>query len=140
MDLYNESKYYVFFADINLIKKDGSVVVKKAKLDRFPTSRHWNHPTMVVKKSVYEELGVYRCEGIHDDFDFFLRSRKAHKKIVVKNIVLANFSMGGASNEKSLSKCKKRCIDRYRCYRNNGYSRLYLIECLMIETIKFMFS
>ena len=77
-------------------------MVKKSKKDRFPTSRHWNHPTSFVTKKTYEELGVFRCEGIHDDFDLFLRIRRAKKKIVIKNVVLANFRTGGASNDKTL--------------------------------------
>lgn len=137
---YKESPYDMFYADINLIKPDGTVIVKHSRYDRFPTSRHWNHPTTFATKQVYEELGAYRNEGIHDDFDFVLRVRKAGKKITIKNIVLANFRTGGASNDKSLRKCVKRCKDRYRCYRNNGYSYLYGIECVAIEIAKFILS
>jgi len=140
VNTYRETQFDYFYADINLVKADGSIIVKQSKEDRFPTSRHWNHPTSFVKKQVYEELGVFRCEGLHDDFDFFLRVRKAGKKTVIRNVVLANFRTGGASNEKSLKKCKKRCKDRYRCYRNNGYSPLYGIECVAIEAAKWMLS
>lgn len=135
---YEEEKYDMFYADINLIKEDGSIIVKHSKLDRFPTSRHWNHPTTFITKQTYNELGTYRNEGIHDDFDLILRIRRAGKKIVIKNIVLANFRVGGASNDKTLKKCVQRCKDRYRCYRNNGYSRWYFIECVGIELVKFI--
>lgn len=51
--------------------------------------------------------------------------------------VLANFHMGGASNHKDLKAAKKRIRDRYLyCYRINGYSRWYLIECVAIEAAK----
>ena len=30
--------------------------------------------------------------------------------------------------------------DRYQCYRNNGYSRFYIIECVAIEIVKLIFS
>ena len=115
-------------------------MVKKSKHDRLPTSRHWNHPTSFVTKETYNELGAFRCEGIHDDFDLFLRIRKAGKKIVIRNIVLANFRTGGTSNDKTLKKCIRRCKDRYRCYRNNKYSRLYFLECAAIEAAKFILS
>lgn len=137
---YIEEAYDMFYADINLIKKDGSVLVKHSRMDKYPTSRHWNHPTTFITKKTYDELGTYRNEGIHDDFDLVLRVRKAGKKVVIKNIVLANFRVGGTSNDKTFAKCKKRCMDRYACYRNNGYSRLYFLECFAIEVAKFILS
>ena len=137
---YEQEPYDMFYADINLIKNDGSIIVKHSKLDRFPTSRHWNHPTTFITKKTYEELGVYRNDGIHDDFDLVLRIRKAGKKVVIKNVVLANFRVGGASNDKELKKCIQRCKDRYACYHNNGYSKLYWIECIAIEVAKYILS
>lgn len=140
VDTYVETGYDMFYANINLVKENGSIIVKRSKKDIFPTSRHWNHPTTVVTKSLYEELGTYKCQGIHDDFDFLLRVKKAGKKIVIKNLTLANFVVGGTSNEKSIQKCKRRCVDRYRCYRNNGYGRYCIIECILIEVIKFIIA
>jgi len=135
---YKETSYDMFYADINLVKSNGTVMVKHSKHDKFPTSRHWNHPTTFVTKKIYDELGAFRCEGIHDDFDFVLRVRKAGKKIVIKNLVLANFRTGGVSNNKTFKKCVGRCKDRNRCYRNNKYSRAYFIECFAIEVAKFV--
>lgn len=137
---YQEEPYDLFYADINLIRENGSIMVKHSRNDRFPTSRHWNHPTMFVTRKTYEELGLYRNEGIHDDFEFFLRARKAGKKITIVNRTIANFVTGGASNAKSFAKCKKRCLDRYHDYRLNGYSRLAMIECVAIEAAKFILS
>lgn len=137
---YQEAAYDMFYADINLVKANGQVMIKHSKYDRFPTSRHWNHPTTFVTKKIYDELGAFRCEGIHDDFDFILRVRKAGKKIIIRNIVLANFRTGGTSNDKTLKKCVRRCMDRYKCYKNNNYSPLYFIECIAIEAAKFVLS
>ena len=137
---YENSPYDIFFADINLIKENGTVLVKHSRYDRFPTSRHWNHPTMFVAKETYQKLGLYRAEGIHDDFEFYLRARRAGKRITIENKVLANFITGGASNAKSFAKCKKRCLDRYHGYRLNGYSRLSIIECIGIEAAKYILS
>ena len=51
--------------------------------------------------------------------------------------VLANFRMGGVSNRKSLREAVRRIRDRYLwCYRVNGYSRWYLVECVGIEAAK----
>jgi glycosyltransferase involved in cell wall biosynthesis len=138
VNAYKKSYFDMFYADIRLLKKNGDAIIKHSKMDKFVTSRHWNHPTSFVTKKTYNELGCFKCKGIHDDFDFFLRVRKSGKKICIVNIVLANFRAGGTSNDKSLEKAKQRIRDRYRIYRENGYGRIYLIECLAIEIAKFL--
>ncbi len=139
-DTYSQEPFDIFYADINLIKDDGTIIVKHSKYDRIVTSRHWNHPTTFVTKETYDELGLFRCEGIHDDFEFLLRARKAGKRIVIKSEILANFMTGGASNRKSLKKSLKRIHDRYSAYRINGYSPLYIVECIGIELAKAIIS
>ena len=68
---------------------------------------------------------------------FIVISGKQGRQIVTVDQVLANFHMGGASNHKDLKAAKKRIRDRYLyCYRINGYSRWYLIECVAIEAAK----
>lgn len=139
-DSYMNSEFDMFYADINLVRNDGSIIVKHSKKDRIVTSRHWNHPTSFITKKTYEELGLYRCEGIHDDFEFLLRVKKSGKKIVIKNVVLANFMTGGTSNSKGIKKSIARIKDRYKGYRINGYSPFYLIECVAIEVAKALLS
>ena len=137
---YEEKPYDIFYGDINLIKDNGRIIVKKSKYDKLPTSRHWNHPTMVVRKAYYDEIGAYKCEGIQDDFEFFLRARKKNARITIKNVTLANFITGGTSNQKSFKQCKKRCKDRYKAYRDNGYGIWSWFECVGIEIAKFILS
>ena len=137
---YEEKPYDIFYGDINLIKDNGRIIIKKSKYDKLPTSRHWNHPTMVVRKAYYDEIGAYKCEGIHDDFEFFLRARKKNARITIKNVTLANFITGGTSNQKSFKQCKKRCKDRYKAYRDNGYGIWSWFECVGIEIAKFILS
>ena len=137
---YKTNPFDMFYADINLVRADGSVIVKHSRVDKIVTSRHWNHPTSFITRATYDELGLYRCEGIHDDFEFLLRVKKAGKKIVIKNVILANFMTGGASNSKSFKKSVGRIRDRYKGYRVNGYSPLYIIECVGIEVAKTMLS
>ncbi len=140
VNAYKESPYDLFYADLNLIRADGSVIVKRSRLDRFPSSRHWNHPTTFITKQTYDEMGLYRCQTIYDDFDLILRLRRAGKKVCIKNVILANFRTGGVSNEKSLKKCLQRCKYRYQYYRNNNYSPLYIIECVAMEFAKLILS
>lgn len=140
VDANRENSYDLFYADINLVRSDGSIIVKRSRIDRFPSSRHWNHPTTFITKKAYNEVGLYRCETVYDDFDLILRMRRAGKKVFIKNVVLANFRTGGVSNAKSIKKCITRIKARYQYYRNNDYSRLYIIECIAMEFAKLILS
>ncbi len=140
VEYYQAEGFDMFYADLNLVKEDGTVIVKRARMDKFPSTRHWNHPTTFITKKTYEEVGLYCCENIYDDYDLVLRIRRAGKKIVICNQVLANFRTGGVSNQKSLKKCMERCRIRYRNYRKNGYSRLSIIECVAMEVAKLILS
>jgi hypothetical protein len=65
-----------------------------------------------------------------------LKVRNAGYKIVTLNEVLANFRVGGTSNNGGVKKAVARCRQRYGIYRRNGMSRLYLLECVGIEVAK----
>lgn len=132
--------YDYFYADVRLMRGNGCVSVKHSKPDRFPSSRHWNHPASFCSKQVYQELGGFQCKGIHDDFEFFLRVRKSKKRLRIVNKVLANFQTGGVSNKKNLNMCRKRIADRYKGYRKNGYSPLCMMECIGMEAAKYIIS
>lgn len=126
----------LLFANIRMHKADGSSFLKKARLRRFQTSRDWNHPTTFVKAALYKQY-PFRQLGIHDDYGFYLQMHRLKKNIVTIDKVLAHFQMGGASNHKSFREARTRIRDRYQyCYRINGYSRWYFIECVAIEAAK----
>ena len=135
---YSETPFDMFYADIRILKQNGGSFIKHSRYDRFPSSRHWNHPTTFITKKTYDECGLYSCKGIYDDYDLILRIRRAGKKTVIVNKVLANFRMGGASNRKGLKAFMERIKARYRYYHDNGYSCLYIGECLATELAKLL--
>ncbi|MCR4892547.1 MAG: glycosyltransferase [Lachnospiraceae bacterium] len=125
------------FADIRMHMTGGKTFVKRAKVRPFTTSRDWNHPTQFVKREVYDCFR-YRCRNISDDMDLYFRVKRAGYKIVAIHKVLANFQMGGVSNRIPLREVPERILRRYRIYRENGYSRLYLLECIAFELVKYL--
>ena len=130
----------LLFSDIRLHRADGSCFVKKARLRRFQTSRDWNHPTMFVEAGVYKGH-PFRNRGIHDDYGCYLQMVREGYRVRTLGKVLANFRMGGVSNRKSLREALGRIRDRYVwCYRANGYSRWYLVECIATECVKMVFG
>ena len=137
-ETFAQTKCDLMYANIRMHKTDGSSFVKRARQRRFQTSRDWNHPTTFVRAALYKQY-PFRCLGIHDDYGFFLQMRRQERHIVTVDKVLADFVMGGASNRKDLRAAKKRILDRYRyCYRINGFSRLYILECVAIEAAKML--
>ncbi len=135
---YNKHGFDMFYADLRIWRKNKSVI-KKAKLQSYVTTRDWNHPTTFITKAIYQDF-QYACRGIYDDWDLVLRIRKGDKKIVICNKVLANFCFGGVSNRKNMKAAFLRFKERYRIYRENGYSRLYFFECAIMETVKYLMA
>lgn len=135
---FEQEKPELLYANIRMHKTDGTTFIKKARNRRFQTSRDWNHPTTFVLAGLYKQY-PFRDLGIHDDYGFFLQMKKQGRRILVVDRVLANFKMGGASNHKDFKAAGKRIRDRYKyCYRINGYSRWYIIECFVMEAAKML--
>lgn len=133
---YEREKYDWYFADLNVVKPDGRIVVKHSKTSKFLTTRNWNHPTSFVSKRLYERM-QYACNTIYDDYDLFLRANKEGYKILNENVVLANYRFGGTSSKRSLKRVKNCISYRYRNYRRNGYSRFYIFESVIMEIAKY---
>lgn len=138
-DTFNKTGCDLAFADIRMHMTNGKTFIKKARVRKYTTSRDWNHPTQFVSRSVYEKFR-FRCRDISDDMDFYFRVKQAGYKIVAVNRVLADFTMGGVSNRIPFSEVRERIKRRYRIYRENGFSRLYIFECVAFELIKFILA
>ncbi|MCM1262527.1 MAG: glycosyltransferase [Butyrivibrio sp.] len=133
---YSRQEYDLFYADLRIISEGGSFI-KKSRNSKWVTSRYWNHPTTFIPKRVYARY-LYRNENIHDDWDLILRIRKGIPdcRVCVVNEVLANFRRNGVSHEKGIHKAVERARIKYRIYRENGYGRLYVVECYGMEIAK----
>lgn len=136
VDYYDRFHFDMFYADLRIWRQN-KAMIKKAKLKNYITTRDWNHPTTFITRNTYQDFR-YACKGIYDDWDLVLRIRSSGKKIVVCNKVLANFCFGGVSNKKSIKAAFSRLKERYRIYRDNGYSKWYLLECILMETVKYL--
>ena len=132
VNAYAEEEFDLFYADLRMVRPQGDSFIKHSKDRAYATSRDWNHPTTFITRRMYEQF-LYRTDTIHDDYDLILRLKKAGARTKVVNKVLANFRMNGVSHEKSLAKTINRIKIKYNIYRRNGYSPLYLFECLLVE-------
>lgn len=136
---YEREHYDMMYADLRYLKRDGSTFVKHSRLRNYVTTRDWNHPTTFVARKIYESY-QFPCRTVYDDLDFLLYMRSSKKKLIVVNKILANYRLGGASNEKSIKKVWDRIRIKYGLYRKYGFSRLYLLETVAMETAKFLLA
>ena len=132
---YEEEPFDLFYADLRMVFPDGKSFVKHSKNRRYATSRDWNHPTTFITKDIYRKY-LYRTDTIHDDYDLILRLKRDNARITVRNTVIADFRMSGVSHRRSLSAAAGSIKVKYGIYRQNGYSRLYIFECIIVEAGK----
>lgn len=122
-----------------LIHSPKKKFIKKAKNEKYFTTRGWNHPTMFVKKEVYNKF-KYRLQSIYDDLDFILRAKKEKYKIEILDETISNFSFGGISTEKSFSRVIQDISLRNKIYKQNGYSRFHMLDNMLIEMAKYLLN
>lgn len=134
-DTYRSEPFDLFWADLRMIMPGGRSFIKHARCRSYATSRDWNHPTTFIAKHIYERY-LYRLDSIHDDYDLILRLKRDNVREKVVNKVIANFRMEGVSHKRSAASAIKSVKDKYSIYRRNGYSRLYIFECVAVEAGK----
>ena len=132
---YEREKFDLFYADLRMVRPDGSSFIKHSRNRKYATSRDWNHPTTFIIKDIYNKF-TYRNDTIHDDYDLILRVKKSGARICVVNEVIADFRMNGVSHVRSVKKALERMKIKYKIYRQNGYGRFYFFECFLVEVAK----
>lgn len=132
---YEREKFDLFYADLRMVRPDGSSFIKHSRNRKYATSRDWNHPTTFITKDIYNKF-TYRNDTIHDDYDLILRVKKSGARICVVNEVIADFRMNGVSHVRSVKKALERMKIKYKIYRQNGYGRFYFFECFLVEVAK----
>lgn len=76
------------------------------------------HPTCFVRRSVYDDVGLFDVSfKTAADYDFLLRVKRANCLFTALDVIVTNFSGGGASQ--SISDYD-RVEQRYRAHFNNG--------------------
>ena len=134
---YQEAPFELTYGGLHYINPNGTVINKMSKPDRFPiSSRHWNHPSMFLKREIYQKYGFDETFPAYADFHLYLKLRKDGTKIRVIDKVIANFVADGVSTNTNMKKVLGRAKEKYKAYRGNGYSVFYWIESYGWEVFK----
>lgn len=134
---YNKDNYDIMYADLKIFGEKKEFIKRSKKTKKFST-RFWNHPTTFVTKAVYDKQ-QYIGESIYDDLDFMLRARAAGYKINIYNEVLANFRLGGISNDRGFKKALARIKLRNRIYKRHG-CKGYRLGNFVMEMAKYILA
>ena len=135
---YLEEEFELTYGGLHYIKPDGNIIDKMSKNDEkgIVTSRHWNHPSMFLKREIYQKHYFDEAFKAYADFNLYLKLRRNGTKIRVIDKVITNFVADGVSTSPNLKKVLARSKEKYTAYRQNGYSPLYWIESYGWELMK----
>ena len=102
-----------------------------------------NHPTFMVKKNVYEELGVFNTSyKLSADYDFTLRAYLAGVEFYKIDYIMSNMRLGGVSDLRYKEGLKEKVIIQ----KQNGissfsyilsYIAFYIKHCLINILVKY---
>lgn len=134
---YKEGEFDLTYGGLNYINPDGTVTIKMSKMDKFlVTSRHWNHPSMFLRREIYQKYGFDERFKAYADFHLYTKLRKTKIKIRVIPEIITNFPADGVSTDVKMSKVLARGREKYLIYRDNGYGRIYWLESYGWEIMK----
>jgi glycosyltransferase involved in cell wall biosynthesis len=136
-EFYNEDSFELTYGGLHYINPNGTVTNKMSKVDKFLiSSRHWNHPSMFLKREIYQKYGFDEYFKAYADFNLYLKLRKNGTKIRVIDKVITNFVADGVSTDTNFKKVLVRSKEKYEAYRKSGFGRIYLIESYGWEIFK----
>lgn len=139
-NFYQAEQFDLTYGGLNYINPDGSTTIKMSKVDRWlVTSRHWNHPSMFLRREIYQKYGFDESYPAYADFALYLKLRKDGTKIRVIDKIITNFVADGVSTDVKFKNVLLRSKEKYRAYRRNGYSFLYWFESYGWEIIKSLY-
>ena len=125
----------IVYGDFNVIGEYGLEKKKAGELKGICLGMTIPHPTMFVKKAIYDHIGGYDTEyRISSDYDFALRCYMDGVRFEHIPKVLANFSLGGVSTT-NVELCKKETQDIFKKYVNESLLNNCFSEMLDKELV-----
>ncbi len=138
-------KAAIFYGKLNYWTVDNQCIIKEndhTKLAKNITSRTISHPTVFVKRKVYEKIGLFNENfKIAMDYEFLLRAYQSGISFYNVNEVLANFRAGGVSGQSLVPAIREEYLAKKRMLNQNvikNYCSFLIKSCLSLFLIKFL--
>ena len=136
--IVNTGDYDLIYGRLKIYDNNKLLYIEKAnkKLKLLKKGMILNHPTVFVKKKVYNEIGLFSTEFIiASDWDFIIRVWKNNYTMKGIDEVLANFSIGGASHRFSYKSVKEKHNIRLKNGLVNFIDLYYYFDLLKLILI-----
>lgn len=142
MHIFEDQSVDAVYGDLIYITQDLSKTVRYWQSGFFSLKKlksGWMppHPTLFLRKSIYETYGVFDTDfKIAADYDFILRVlSKKNLKIVYLPEVITKMRVGGASN-KSVKNIIQKSREDYRALKKNHIGGIYTLIIKNISKVK----
>lgn len=135
----------IVYGNIHYVSKDLNKIIRKWISNSFSKGSfkhgwHPPHPAFFVRKSVYDQCGLYDLKfNIAADFDFMLRSMESNNfKIHFINETITKMRIGGESNRsiKNIIKGNKEILQSFRKNNISVNSTYYLLRRFIPKAIQ----
>jgi glycosyltransferase involved in cell wall biosynthesis len=142
VDKFKESNADVVYGDLyKVIPETSERYIRTGDLSHKKISKiRLNHPTLFVKKGIYDKLGVFNTNyPVSADLDLIIRFLYHEVSFVRVPAALANFRLGGISSEKSIIFQLHRLSRKYKILRNNKvpyHETIYLISTTLMSSLR----
>ena len=133
----------IVYGDLVYVKSDNvDKVVRNWKSNPYDTNFFENgnvppHPSLFVKKKVYEKAGLFNLDfKLAADYEFMLRIFKKHNfKSKYINKVIVRMRLGGATNQ-SFSNIKNQNLEILRAWKTNSLKApFYLMPLRVVKRL-----
>lgn len=128
--------YSLYCGDLKLWKKGRLIATRKSRPYLLWLGMYVMHPTVFVKRAIYDDFQFDLNHKIAMDYDFLTRVTRSGKfKVKYLPTVLAHMEMGGASSD--LAKMRK---EEMMVIKRNASMPLYLLVKLLKKTERLLLS
>jgi glycosyltransferase involved in cell wall biosynthesis len=142
VDKFKESDADVVYGDLyKVIPETSERYIRTGDLSHKKISKiRLNHPTLFVKKSIYDNLGRFDTNfPVSADLDITIRFLYNDVKFARAPFILANFRLGGVSSEKNIKFQLQRLSRKYKILRKNKvpyHETAYIISTTLMTSLR----
>lgn len=131
-----EDEIDVYCGNIRLIDKSSEISkYKKSKISWLSLGMHVMHPSVFVKRSVYNKVGLFNIDyKIAMDYDMLLRIRRHSFRFKYIDRTIANMRLNGASSD-----VKKMHAEELKVMRNNLSGSSFILAIISNYTNRFLY-
>jgi len=131
------SNYSLYCGDLQLWEKGKLIAQRRSRPNMLWLGMYVMHPTVFVKREVYNDYQFDLNHKIAMDFDFLTRVSK-YKKYRIKYLpyIISNMELGGASSDLPKMKLEEMMVIK----RNSSLTKFLLVKLLKMMEEKFLYK